>query len=318
MQNGAAIQCQGLTKRFGQITAVDNLHLTVPEGSIVGFLGPNGAGKTTTMRILAGLSHPTGGQAWVAGHPVALYSPPLQRSIGYLPDQPAFYGWMTAREHLTFIGRLFGLRKQEVSRRSEELLALVELSDAARRRVAGYSRGMKQRLGIAQALINQPKVLLMDEPTSGLDPVGRMEVLESLLRLKAQRTTVFLSTHILADAERVSDQIAILDRGRLLVQASVDELRQRYATPVFEMEFEEPATALAASLRSCQWVQEVNAGPGQDDCTLRVHARDSQRARRELPQVIVNSGLTLRRYEQVLPTLEDVFVRLVEREDKPS
>ncbi|MEK7777389.1 MAG: ABC transporter ATP-binding protein, partial [Chloroflexota bacterium] len=146
MQDGVAIQCQGLTKRFGQTTALDNLDLAVPEGTVVGFLGPNGAGKTTTLRILAGLSRATSGTAWVVGHPVDLHSSPLQRSIGYLPDQPAFYGWMTGREYLVFVGELFGLGGREVRRRCDELLGLVELSHVAQRRIGGYSRGMKQRL----------------------------------------------------------------------------------------------------------------------------------------------------------------------------
>ncbi|MFH1141504.1 MAG: ABC transporter ATP-binding protein [Chloroflexota bacterium] len=311
MLDGVAIQCQGLTKRFGQTTALDKLDLAVPEGTVVGFLGPNGAGKTTTLRILAGLSRATSGTAWVAGHPVDLHSPPLQRTIGYLPDQPAFYGWMTGREYLTFVGGLFGLGGREVRRRCDELLGLVELSHVAQRRIGGYSRGMKQRLGIAQALINQPKVLLMDEPTSALDPVGRMEVLETLLRLKEQQTTVFLSTHILADAERICDQVAIIDKGRLLVQASVEELRRRYATPVFELEFEEQAGSLVAFLESVTWVQGVKVEQHPQGSLLRVHVSDPLQARRELPQIVVRSGLTLRRYEQVLPALEDVFVKLV-------
>jgi len=172
---------------------------------------------------------------------------------------------------------------------------------------------MKQRLGFAQALINQPRVLLMDEPSSALDPVGRMEVMETLLRLKAQRTTVFLSTHILADAERVCDEIAIIDKGHLLVQATVDELRQRYAVPVFELEFDERADSLAATLRSVPWVERVEDDQRRGSL-LQVHVGDAQTAKRDLPQMVAQSGLTLRRYEQVLPTLEDVFVRMVGRE----
>ncbi len=309
--DGVAIQCQGLTKRFGQITALHNLDLAVPEGTVVGFLGPNGAGKTTTLRILVGLSRASSGQAWVAGYAVALNSPSLQRVIGYLPDTPAFYGWMSGREYLAFAGHLFSLSGKEVRHRSDELLEMVDLSNAADRRIGGYSRGMKQRLGIAQALINQPKVLLMDEPTSALDPVGRMEVLETLVRLKGQQTTVFLSTHILADAERVCDEVAIMDKGQLLVKASVEELRQRYAPPIFEMEFEECPEPLMASLNSLPWVHRVDVVRRQQESLLRVLVDDPLQAKRELPQVVARSGLILRRYEQELPTLEDVFVRLV-------
>ncbi len=314
MSDGVAITCQGLTKRFGKVTALDDLDLTVPEGSIVGFLGPNGAGKTATLRLLAGLSRATSGQAWVAGHEVALNSSALQRSIGYLPDQPAFYGWMNARECLTFLGELFGLGGADLRMRCDELLELVDLAGVARRRIGGYSHGMKQRLGIAQALINQPKVLLMDEPSSALDPVGRLEVLETMLRLKEEKVTIFLSTHILADAERVCDEIAIIDRGHLLVQATIEELRQRYATPVFELEFEGQAQSFVLTLRSLSWVRRVDADQRRNGDLLKVHVDDSLQARQDLPRLIAESGLTLRRYEQVLPTLEDVFVRLVSTE----
>jgi len=309
--DGVAIECRRLTKRYGKVTALDQLDLTVPEGMIVGFLGPNGAGKTTTMRVLAGLSRATSGLAWVAGQKVALNSPTLQRSIGYLPDQPAFYGWMNAREYLIFAGELFGLGGVDLRRRCDELLDLVELVDVARRRLSGYSRGMRQRLGIAQALINHPRVLLLDEPSSALDPMGRLEVLEAMLRLKEQRTSIFLSTHILADAERVCDEIAIIDKGRLLAQATIEELRQRYATPVFELEFEEEARAFAPALGSLPWVRRVDTEQRRNGDLLKVHVEDPLRAKRDLPGLVAQSGLTLRRYEQVLPTLEDVFVRLV-------
>lgn len=308
--DGMAIECRRLTKRFGSVTAVDQLDLTVPEGRIVGFLGPNGAGKTTTLRILAGLSRATSGQAWVAGQEVALNSTALQRGIGYLPDQPAFYGWMNAREYLTFVGALFGMDRAEIARRRDQLLELVDLAEVSGRRIGGFSRGMKQRLGIAQALMNRPRVLLMDEPSSALDPVGRLEVLETMLRLKEQQTTIFLSTHILADAERVCDEIAVIDRGHLLVQATVDELRQRYATPVFEMEFEEPASSFISTLLALPWVERLDA-ERQNSGLLKVHVGDTGQAKVKLPGVIADSGLTLRRYELVLPTLEDIFVKLV-------
>jgi ABC-2 type transport system ATP-binding protein len=310
-----AIRCVGLTKRFGQVTAVDGLDLSVPPGKIVGFLGPNGAGKTTTLRILAGLSRATSGEAWIAGAPVALHARELQSRIGYLPDMPSFYGWMSGREYLRFVGDLFGLPKEETRRRSEELLELVDLTGAAGRRVGGYSRGMKQRLGIAQALMNRPQVLLMDEPSSALDPAGRLEVVETMLRLKEQRTTIFLSTHILADAERVCDEVAIIDRGRLLAQATVEGLRETYATPAFEIEFDEAADGLLLELSAQPWIERVESGMDGANNRLRVTASDASTARRELPKAVAASGLTLRRYETLTPTLEEVFIRLTKRQE---
>ena len=237
------IQCQGLTKRYGNIVALDDLNLVVEERSVFGFLGPNGAGKTTTIRLLTGLSLPSAGTARVADEEVTSNSQALRSKIGYLPDVPAFYEWMTGREFLHFVGEIHRLPARERNKRADEILDLVDLQEAAGRRIGGYSRGMKQRLGIAQAIINRPEVLFMDEPTSALDPIGRRDVLLLIERL-SQETTIFMSTHILSDVERVCDTVGIIDRGKLVTQSTVEELRQRYARSAFELEFEEDATPL--------------------------------------------------------------------------
>ena len=306
-----AIRCQGLTKRYGSIVALDNLDLTIEEKVIFGFLGPNGAGKTTALKIFTGLSRPTSGKAWVAGEEVVSHSHSLQSKIGYLPEEPAFYNWMTGREYLTFVGQIFSLSPRDIVKRCDELLELVDLSRDASRRVSGYSRGMRQRLGIAQALMNKPSVLFLDEPCSALDPLGRAEVLETLIRLKEQATTIFMSSHILADVERVCDVVGIIDRGRLVVESGVEELRQRFAHPIFEIEFEEPAAPFARLLEPLPWVEKVNAGDDGNVFKLRVSARDVATAKVELPKMIAASGLTLRQYQMVLPTLEEVFIELV-------
>jgi ABC-2 type transport system ATP-binding protein len=157
-----AIHCDGLTKRYGEITALDNLDLAVEERSVFGFLGPNGAGKTTTVKLLTGLSQPDNGRAWVNGKEVISGDTSFLEGIGFLPDVPAFYGWMTGRQYLKFVGELHSLAPSEIEKRCDELLDLVNLKKASKRKVSGYSRGMRQRLGIAQALINKPKVLFMD------------------------------------------------------------------------------------------------------------------------------------------------------------
>ena len=306
-----AIRCQGLTKRYGSIVALNNLDLTIEEKVIFGFLGPNGAGKTTALKIFTGLSRPTSGKAWVAGEEVVSHSRSLQSKIGYLPEEPAFYNWMTGREYLTFVGRIFGLSSRDIVKRCNELLELVDLSRDASRRVSGYSRGMRQRLGIAQALMNKPSVLFLDEPCSALDPLGRAEVLETLIRLKEQATTIFMSSHILADVERVCGTVGIIDRGRLVVESGVEELRQRFAHPVFEIEFEEPAASFVRLLESMPWVERVAVEEAGNVSRLMVRARDETRAKLELPRMIAESGLTLRQYQMVLPTLEEVFIELV-------
>ena len=213
----AAIRIAGLHKSFGQVRALDGLSLTVEPGSVFGFLGPNGAGKTTAMRILTGLAHADAGQAWIDGLEVTAGRRRVGSRIGYLPQDPSFYPWMTAREFIDHVGRVFGLPAGERVARTEELLRLVGLADAAGRRVGGYSGGMGQRLGIAQALVNRPPVLLLDEPVSGLDPAGRKDLLELIEHLRGQ-CTVFMSTHILADVERVCDTVGIINRGRMAAE----------------------------------------------------------------------------------------------------
>ena len=306
-----AIRIEGLHKSFGEVQALDGLGLAVEPGSVFGFLGPNGAGKTTTIRILAGLARADAGQAWIDGLEVAADRRRIASRIGYLPQDPAFYPWMTAREFVDYVGRVFGLPARERLGRTNELLHLVGLAEVADRRVGGFSGGMGQRLGIAQALVNRPPVLLLDEPVSGLDPVGRRELLQLIERLRGQ-CTVFMSTHILADVERVCDTVAIIDRGRLLAEAPQQELLGRYAVPAFEVEVEnglaEQLAAWTETLRSRSWVASVSL----DRATVRVVVNDVGIARRELLASALAEGLILDRYEMVRPSLEDVFLRLVE------
>ena len=217
-EGASAISVRGLTKTYGSFHALDSVDLDVPEGSVYGFLGPNGAGKTTTLRILTGLAKPTSGSATIFGAPAG--SAAARAAVGFLPDVPGFYEWMTAEEFLRFAGGLFGLARGVLDERVRVLLGLAGLGDVDTK-IGGFSRGMKQRLGVAQALVNAPRLLMLDEPTSALDPLGRKEVLDMVAALGG-RTTVFFSTHILADVERVCDQVAILDRGKVVAQAPID------------------------------------------------------------------------------------------------
>ena len=305
-----AIRVEQLQKTFGQVRALDGLTLTVEPGSVFGFLGPNGAGKTTTIRILAGLAQPTGGQAWVSGVNVTAGRRQVARRIGYLPQETAFYSWMTASELLDHVGRVFRLPGRERQSRTQELLELVGLAGVAGRRIGGFSGGMRQRLGVAQALVNRPEVLLLDEPVSGLDPVGRKDLLQLIERLRGT-CTVFMSTHILADVERVCDTVGIIDRGRLVIEAPQDELLERYAVPAFEVETENGLAgqleAWAKTVEQAPWVTSVSTG-GR---TARVVVNDVEAARRELLALVVRSGLILMRYEMVRPSLEDIFMQLV-------
>ncbi|HCM96598.1 MAG: hypothetical protein A2X25_00200 [Chloroflexi bacterium GWB2_49_20] len=304
----SSIRVESLVKTYGPVHALDGLNLHVEAGSVFGFLGPNGAGKTTTMRILTGLARPTSGQAWVAGVDLATDGHDLSRRIGYLPEEPAFYPWMTPLEFLDYLGRLYGLQAKIRSARVKELLDLVKLGDSGRRRIGGFSRGMRQRLGFAAALVNQPEVLFLDEPASALDPAGRKEVLDLIGSLHGQ-CTVLMSTHILADVERVCDVIGIMARGRLIVQAARQELLEQVATPVFEVEAEDVygLQAWAETGRTLPWVASVEFKAA----TARVVVKDVSLAKRELLPSLLQAGLVLNRYEELKPSLEDVFLRLV-------
>jgi len=306
----SAIHIEGLRKSYGAVQALDGLDLTVEPGTIFGFLGPNGAGKTTTIRILTGLARPSGGRVTVAGMEIPVEAHKIAHSIGYLPEDPAFYPWMTPREFLDHAGRMFGLPARERATRGAELLDLVGLGEVGKRRIGGFSRGMRQRLGLAQALVNRPEVLFLDEAVSALDPGGRKEVLELLERLRG-KCTVFMSTHILADVERVCDTIGIIARGRLVTQDTREALLARYVIPAFEVEaesgFEGPLKRWVEELQQKKWVHSVSV----IERTGKILVHDVETARRELLPAVVQAGLVLARYEIVRPSLEHIFLRLV-------
>jgi ABC-2 type transport system ATP-binding protein len=306
-----AISLNGLTKVYGEAHALDGVELTVPEGSVFGFLGPNGAGKTTTIRILAGLARATSGSARVLGHDVVSAGNALRALIGYLPDVPGFYGWMTGPDYLRFAADLFGLRGPVLNDRVEALLELAGLA-GVETRIAGYSRGMRQRLGIAQALINAPRLLLLDEPTSALDPLGRKDVLEMVAGL-AGRTTVFFSTHILADVERVCDTVAILDRGRVVTQAPMAELKTRRGSGRRLLVEVDRADALLAAIDGQPWLTATERD-AQNGSLLRLSVTDLPAAQRALPGLVAGQGLALRRLEVEEVSLEEVFVDLIEQD----
>jgi len=224
----SAIKIEGLTKEYlnrttgKMVRAVDDLHLEVYRGEIFGFLGPNGAGKTTTIKMLLGLIFPTKGDAWIFGKPIGDVG--VKRQIAYLPESPYFYEYLTGRQALVFYARLVGIAASGRRRKSDALLATVGLSRDGDKTLRNYSKGMLQRIGIAQALINDPELLFLDEPTSGLDPMARIEIRDLIIRLKQQGKTVFLSSHQLLEVELICDRVSILNRGKLLKAGKLDEL----------------------------------------------------------------------------------------------
>jgi ABC-2 type transport system ATP-binding protein len=306
-----AVELSQLTKVFPSgKKALDDVTLKVEEGSVFGFLGPNGAGKTTALRILAGLAQPSLGSASIFGHDVTHDGFAARSIMGYLPDVPGFYRWMNARQFLAFTADIFGLGGTEVNRRIEELLELASLG-GENGKIGGYSRGMKQRLGVAQALVNSPRLLLLDEPTSALDPLGRKELLDMIASLGG-RTTVYFSTHILADVERVCDTVGILNHGRLVTQASIESLKSRYGTHRVVVDVNGGGPALKAALQTEPWLQ----GLEQQDGRLFLDVADLAEAQRAIPRIVGTLGIGMRRMDVEGPSLEDVFVRLTGEEER--
>ena len=303
-----AIEIKNLSKQYGAVRALDGLNLSVDSGCVFGFLGPNGAGKTTTLRILTGLANASGGRAWIAGKPVD-HSQTAARLVGYLPEEPAFYRWMTPVEMLDHVGRIFGQAGNDRQKRIRQLLEQVGLSEVAKRRIGGFSRGMRQRLGLAQALMNEPQLLLLDEPVSALDPLGRKEILEMIAALKG-KATVFMSTHILADVERICDTVGIIDHGKLVTEGGRADMLARYHMNIFDIEVEigqESALSTWLIGLKADWIKKTV----QDGVRTRITVKEIEHARRELLQSLGKSRLPVLRFEVASPDLEDIFLQLV-------
>jgi ABC-2 type transport system ATP-binding protein len=302
----------GLTKHYKEVPALTDLTLDVPTGTVFGFLGPNGAGKSTAMKVLAGLAKSTGGEAAINGVPVTA-SGPHRRELGYLAQDPRFYGWMTGRETLRYVARLRGSdahREPAIT----ELIDRVGLTAAADRRTSTYSGGMRQRLGIAQALVGRPAVILLDEPVSALDPIGRKDVLELMQGLKGE-TTVFYSTHILDDVQRVSDHVAILDHGRLVTTAPTEELLGSFTKNMLRVVLGGAGPTTEVALRELPGVMTVtvasrDGGVGAYEVTTSEDA--SADVQREITRYAVDAGLTLINNSVETLDLESVFLRLID------
>lgn len=307
--NDPAIRCQGLSKRFGEVQALKGLDLEIPAGAVFGFVGRNGAGKTTTIRLLTGLAHPTSGSAWIAGVETTNGDSIAREMFGYLPQDPAFYPWMTPLDYLDYIARIYHLPVEERRQRTAELLQLVGLQSDSKRRIGGFSGGMVQRLGIAQALIHQPPVLLLDEPTSSLDPAGRYEVLNLIDQLRGQ-VTVFLSSHILQDIERICDIIGIIHKGELILVARREDLLNEYPVNVVELQLNRASLSLADQFLSALQVKPWVTGVVQDENTIRITVSDLALGKKELLPFIVEQEVILDQYAWVRPSLEEIFLKI--------
>ena len=290
---------QNLKKHFGSKEVLCGIDLSVPEHSIFGFIGKNGAGKTTTMKAILGLLKADSGEIYVMGEKVHFGQTNTNRHIGYLPDVPEFYSYMTPMEYLSLCGEVCGMDKTDIVTRSKELLELVGLGQEYHR-IKGFSRGMKQRLGIAQALLNRPKLLICDEPTSALDPAGRKEILDILLAAKEQ-TTVLFSTHILSDVERICTEVAFLHDGKIAMQGTIAELRNKRVSDGFiiEIEQQEVADALIKVFGDFQYTEKNS---------LVFHGSEDRFF--DIMKYITENRIPIQRIERIEPTLESLFLEV--------
>ncbi len=287
-------------KSFGEKEVLKGISLSVPENSIFGFIGKNGAGKTTTMKLVLGLMKPDGGDIEVCGEKVKYGETATNRFVGYLPDVPEFYSFMTAREYLSFCGEITGMTDSEIKNRSDELLTLVGLADE-KSRIKGYSRGMKQRLGIAQALLNRPKLLICDEPTSALDPVGRKEILDILSAVR-EHTTVLFSTHILSDVERICTDVAFVNDGKAEIQGKLSDIKSKFRGNeyLFETENESDSLLLLNAFSDMRRVEPNKTSFFEKDSTLF-----------DVLNFISEKRIRVSKIERIEPTLETLFMEVV-------
>ena len=307
------LKTTSLTKTYDGVDAVASLDLAVPANSIYGFLGPNGAGKTTTMKMLLGLIQPTSGTGSIFGLDVTTDSADVRRRIGYLPQDPQFYPHMSARETLRFAADFFFSGPSSgIDKRVNEMLELVGIAGKADRPIRTLSGGETQRLGIAQAQIHEPELLILDEPAAALDPLGRRDVLAILERFKS-RATVFYSTHILEDVQRISDEICILRAGRIIRQGPLVEVLSSKTDSVFTVDIEGDVDRARIALAKEPWVDGVSIDDTASATQLRVEANDPEQAQARLQRILLaDQNLIVKGFTRQSASLEEVFVELVE------
>ena len=307
------IHTENLSKSYGELHALQGLDLTVSQHAIFGFLGPNGAGKTTLMKLLLGLIWPTGGSAKIFGKDIVSDSVEIRSRVGYLPQEPRFYEFMTARQMLDFTAKFFFTGPQKaIDRRVAEMLEIVDLADKADRPIKGFSGGERQRLGIAQAQVNYPDLLILDEPAAALDPIGRRDVMAVMERLR-RHTTVFYSTHILDDVQQVSDTVAILNQGRLAAHGPIDTLLNGDQGIVFTMNIQGDVARAQAIAEEQAWVSGVELSPQGAATQMLVTVTDEEAAQTRLLRLLMaDEQLVVTNYGRKTVELEDIFVNIVE------
>jgi ABC-2 type transport system ATP-binding protein len=314
--NDFVICTEGLSKSFGEVHALKSLDLRVPHKSIFAFLGPNGAGKTTTIKLLLGLLKPTSGSGEILGMDIVHSSVDIRARIGYLPQDTRFYEHMTARQTLEYTAKFFYAGPQtEIDKRVNEMIELVGLEGKADRPIKGFSGGERQRLGIAQAEVNYPDLLILDEPAASLDPQGRRDVLEVMSRIR-KHATIFYCTHILDDVQRVSNQVAIVNQGALVTQASVEELLTGRGDAIYSVTLRGNTRSAYTQINQLPWVSGIESSQQGEQTTWLVSVTDEAAASDELMSQLVSSGLKVSNFGRKEQSLEDAFINIIERSQK--
>lgn len=313
------IQLEGLTKHYGRVKAVDNLSLSIGKGEIFGLIGPNGAGKTTTILMMLGLTEPSAGRAMVCGIDATRQPIPVKRKVGYLPDSVGFYDNLTALENLQFIGRLNGVPEDAIAARARKTLELVGLQKEMHKKTGAFSRGMKQRLGLADLLVREPEVMILDEPTLGIDPAGIREFLELIRQLsREQGLTVLLSSHHLHQMQQICDRVGIFVEGRLLVEGNIETISGRlfgkdpFVISVTVMEDMSAYPALVQRLGAMEGVQEVKAAGHVVEVSCRTEITP------EVVRIVVQEGLSVTAVQRKAYGLDEIYQRYFESNPKLS
>lgn len=304
------ITVENLKKSYGSHEVLKGISLKVSKGSIYGFLGKNGAGKTTTLNILAGLLSHDGGRIFYKGKDFSQNKGELLKSLGYLPQNPSFYGYMSGEEYLNFMGSIASMKAGECKIRTEELIKTVGLFEARKKQIRTYSGGMKSRLGIAAALYNKPDIVFLDEPTAALDPEGRKDILDLILELKSEGTTVLFSTHILSDVERICDEVSILDQGKIWVAGTIEELLENYSGVIYDLQIDSKEK-IQEFINTLSYVKQVEIKENSKITELAIHLEKGEEYRRQLIRDIGKEGFLIRSMCLRKNNLEDIFMKVV-------
>lgn len=306
------IETHALSKTYKDVKALSALDLKVNHNSIFGFLGPNGAGKTTTIKLMLGLTRPTAGTANIFGMDSVTNSVAIRSRIGYLPQEPHFYEYMTARQTLRFTAEFFFKGpKKAIEQRVDEMLELVDLAGKADRPIKTFSGGERQRLGIAQAQVNYPDLLILDEPAASLDPLGRRDVLEVMSRLR-KYATIFYSTHILDDVQRVSDTVVILNKGQLVAEGPIEELLAGSEGVIYIIHLKGETDQALQDIQSLPWVSAVKTSLHNEESIWQVSVTDPLAAEDQLLKLLVNGPVKVTEFRRKQYELEDVFMQVIE------